>query len=312
MSFLDRIRECNAFEIADYRPFMVDGARLGWVGHEFAERLAVLGDVFMVNNAEVALDPHLTDFDSRSAAMAGVLARLNEEGAIPAWRGELYPVTTSFGAPPLMQMERAAIALFGVQAFGVHMNGFVRARDGGGPGGDGQNGTLSMWIGRRARDKPTFPGMLDNLVAGGQPIGLSLEDNLIKECGEEAGIPPALASEAVPVGEVRYCAEIDGALKPDTMFCYDLELPADFQPVNTDGELEGFELWPIDQVAATVRDTRDFKFNCNLVIIDFLVRHGWIGPDNPDYAEIVAGLRQGWPRTESKGTAGQIGMNHNC
>ncbi len=283
MSFLDRIRECNGADLADYRPFVIDGARVGWVGHDFAERLAVLGEVFMVNNASVEFDPQLADFESRSAAMAGVLTRLGEEGAIPAWRGELYPVTTSFGAPPLLQMERAAIPLFGVQAFGVHLNGFVRAPD----------GALAMWIGRRARDKATFPGMLDNLVAGGQPIGISLMDNLIKESGEEASIPPALAGAAVAVGEVSYRAEIDGALKPDTMFCHDLELPADFTPVNTDGELESFALLPLDEVAAIVRDTREFKFNCNLVIIDFLVRHGWIGRDDPDYGEIVAGLRRG-------------------
>ncbi len=285
MSFLDRIRECNSFDIGRYRPFMVAGERLGWVGHEFAERLAVLGEVFMVNNAAVALDPHLADFDSRSAAVAIVLARLNEEGAIPAWRGEPYPVTTSFDAPPVMQMERAAVPLFGVRAFGVHMNGFVRQADGG----------IAMWVGRRARDKPTFPGMLDNMVAGGQPIGLSLEQNLIKECGEEAAIPPQTAARAQAAGHVTYCAEIDGALKPDTMFCYDLELPADFTPANTDGELEDFYLWPLDRVAATVRDTREFKFNCNLVIIDFLVRHGWIAPDDPDHGAIVAGLRQQEP-----------------
>ena len=283
MSFLDRIRECNSFDLADYRPFVVDGVRTGWVGHDFAERLAALGEMFVVNDATVEFDPRLADFATRSAAVAGVLARLAEEGAIPAWRGELYPVKISFGAPPLLQMERAAIPLFGVRAFGVHLNGFVRA-----PGG-----TLAMWIGRRARDKATFPGMLDNRVAGGQPIGISLMDNLVKESGEEAGIPPALAGQAIAVGEVSYCAEIDGALKPDTMFCYDLELPADFQPTNLDGELESFELRPIDKVAAIVRDTREFKFNCNLVIIDFLVRHGWIAPDDPDYAEIVAGLRQG-------------------
>ena len=75
-------------------------------------------------------------------------------------------------------------------------------------------------------------------------------------------------------------------------FCYDLELPADFVPRNTDGEIERFELWPIEQVMETVAETTKFKFNCNLVIIDFLVRHGLIPPDDPDYLEIVRGLRQ--------------------
>ena len=51
-------------------------------------------------------------------------------------------------------------------------------------------------------------------------------------------------------------------------------------------------LWPIARVAEIVRDTREFKFNCNLVIIDFLVRHGLIAPEYPEYLEIVKGLRR--------------------
>ena len=85
--------------------------------------------------------------------------------------------------------------------------------------------------------------------------------------------------------------EAEDGLKPDVQFCYDLELPLDFTPHNTDGEIAEFMLWPMDKVAAIVRDTKEFKFNCNLVIIDFLVRHGLIAPEHPDYLEIVAGLR---------------------
>ena len=77
------------------------------------------------------------------------------------------------------------------------------------------------------------------------------------------------------------------------MFCYDLEMPADFTPVNQDGEIDSFELWPLDAVAARVRDSFDFKYNCNLAIIDFLIRHGHITPENePDYVAIVLGLRR--------------------
>ena len=49
---------------------------------------------------------------------------------------------------------------------------------------------------------------------------------------------------------------------------------------------------PIEEVARIVRETDDFKLNCNLVIIDFLVRHGYIGPENPKYLEIVQGLHE--------------------
>jgi hypothetical protein len=41
-----------------------------------------------------------------------------------------------------------------------------------------------------------------------------------------------------------------------------------------------------------VSETREFKFNCNLVLIDFFVRHGLVDPGRGDYLDIVAGLRR--------------------
>ena len=196
-------------------------------------------------------------------------------------RDEFYPVTQAFAALPVLQIERAAVPHFGVLAFGVHMNAFVRTRNG-----------LQMWVARRAADKPTFPGMLDNAVAGGQPIGIGLRENLLKECHEEAGIPPEIAQRATSVGALSYCKETRNGLKPDVLYCFDLELPADFVPSNTDGEVEEFLLWPITRVAETVRDSQAFKPNCNLVIIDFLVRHGVIPPEHRDYLPICLGLRR--------------------
>jgi len=281
VSYLDRIRECNSFDRAAYRPFVVDGRQYGWVGHGFAARLAGFTDVFVVADDAVTLAPALTGFEPRSAAVEAVLRRLADDGVIRGWRDEPYPVTTGPNVPPVLQMERAAVPLFGVRAFGIHLNGFVRGPDG-----------IAMWIGRRAGDKPTFPGLLDNMVAGGQPLGLTARETLVKEAEEEAGIPPTLAARAAAVGEIAYCAEIDGGLRPDTMYCFDIELPEDFMPVNRDGEIETFYLWPIERVATTVRDTRAFKFNCNLVIIDFLIRHGFMAQNDPEYPAIAAGLRQ--------------------
>jgi 8-oxo-dGTP pyrophosphatase MutT (NUDIX family) len=149
-----------------------------------------------------------------------------------------------------------------------------------------------MWIGRRAPDKHTYPDQLDNLIGGGQPAGMGLMDNLMKEAEEEASIPPELAARAVPVGAVSYCLETEEGLRPDVLFCYDLDLPRDFVPVNRDGEVAEFQLWPMDRVLETVAETRDFKFNCNLVCIDFAVRRGFVPPDDPDYLEIAQGLRR--------------------
>ncbi|GAA4251002.1 DUF4743 domain-containing protein [Azospirillum formosense] len=282
MSYLDHIRACNAHDLSGFRPFELEGHRLGWVRHALAEQLPGVDPGFVVTADRVTLAPEVRDFEARSSVLAHAAQFLVETGAVSALRGEFYPVTPAWGAEPLMRIDRAVVAQFGTPAYGLHVNGFVRQPDGG----------LSLWIGRRARDREVAPGKLDNMIAGGQPIGLTLAENLVKEAQEEAGIDAALASRAVPVGAVTYRMETEAGLKQDTLFLYDLELDADFVPQNTDGEVERFELWPLDRVAESVRSTRDWKFNVNLVVIDFMVRHGWLTPDEPDYLEIVTGLRR--------------------
>jgi 8-oxo-dGTP pyrophosphatase MutT (NUDIX family) len=279
MSFLDRIRACNTHDLSRYRPFQVDGVHIGFVRQDMAEALLPYADTFEVTERSVRLNARLHGFDQRTAAVDAALRAVARTGIVSAWRNEPYAVTSAFGAPALFIMERAAVPLFGIRAYGVHMNGYVRHGD-----------RLLMWIGRRSRQKPTYPGLLDNTVAGGLPYGMSARECLVKECAEEAGIPPAWSARAVPVGAITYCAEMPEGLRPDVQFCYDLELPPVFTPVCHDGEIESFALMPIEDVAALVRDTEEFKFNCNLVIIDFLVRHGLIGPDEPDYVAIVQGL----------------------
>ena len=127
MSFRERIAACNRHDLRGFRPFLIDGNRLGSVRHALADRLRAFPDVFAVRDDAVAMQPWLADQPSRSAAVASVLAHLRADGLVAGWRDELYPVTMSFGMPPLLHIGRAAAALFGVCGYGVHMNGFVRA-----------------------------------------------------------------------------------------------------------------------------------------------------------------------------------------
>jgi len=278
MAYLDRIHECNGWDPAGFLPFLVDGARRGWIRHGFAERLAQWPDILLVDDRAVSLHPDLVGFEERSAALAGVLDRLVEQGALPHLHGEKYPVGATWEQAEFV-IDRSAAPWFGIRAYGQHINGFVR---------DGEE--LLMWVGRRARDKRNFPLRLDHLAAGGLPHGISMADNLGTECWEEAGIPAPLALKAAPVGAITYCRETKTGLKPDTVYCYDLELPADFQPRCTDGEVEGFQLMHLRQVQEVIAEGDEFKPNCSLVIIDFLIRRGRLGPQREDYLELVRGL----------------------
>lgn len=277
------IDACNDWSPADFVPFLVAGQAVGMVNHEAAARLALQRDLFEVASAGLSLDPALPDATARSRALDLAVDRLVAEGALPKKRRELFPVVTGWGAAPLAHLDRGAAPYFGIRAFGVHLNGYVVDQDGG----------LSLWIGTRALDKAIAPGKLDNIVAGGQPVGLSLRENLIKECAEEANLPADLARQAVSAGAITYRFASNRGLQTDTLFLYDLQMPASVIPENTDGELTGFELWPIERVAQRLAETDDFKFNVALVLIDFMIRHGCLDVEHPAYLPLTHGLH--WP-----------------
>lgn len=284
MSYLDRIRACNGWNPADFMPFVVDGESVGRVRPGFSEHLRHWPEVFRVQAGALGLHPSLTGFERRTQAVQQVMEHLVEQGPVSHLHGERFPVTASGREQAKFLVDRATAAYFGIRAFGQHLNGVVR-----------KGGEWHMWVGLRSSSRRVFPGHLDHLVAGGLPWGISLEENLHKECYEEASIPAELARRAVPVGVVTYCKDAERGLKPDVLYCYDLALPEDFQPVCRDGEVEAFSLWPLDQVMERVRETDDFKPNCSLVIVDFLVRHGLMDPESPDYLEIVTGLHPPLP-----------------
>ena len=282
MSYLDHITALNHRGSKTFPPLMVSSVTVGRVEPGFARQLARWPKVFEVSGDGVLLANGLDSFDRRSAAVAEITDQLHAEGIIARHHGEPYRVGAGFSTPALLTIDRASVAYFGVRAYGQHLNGFVR-----------DNGRIHMWLGRRSRSKQSFPGMLDQLVAGGLPYGMPLARNLAKECWEEASIPESLATQAVPVGAVSYCRETKAGLKADLLFNYDLELPTDFVPRANDGEMEEFLLLPLEEVAALVDNGDEFKDNCNLVVIDFLIRHGFLTPHHPDYAALCEGLHRG-------------------
>jgi 8-oxo-dGTP pyrophosphatase MutT (NUDIX family) len=280
MSFLDHIAACNTYRAESFRPLRLGATRIGWVRHDNAVVLQRFPDIFTVTERDVALIAG-GGFDALTEAVDRVIEALVAEGRIDKWRHEDFAVMPRWGQKPLFKLDRGAVAFFGIRSYGVHINGVRRDGD-----------VLDLWIGRRAADKKVAPDKLDNMVAGGIGYGHGLVETMIKEAGEEADLPPSLASRAVPVGALTYRMATRLGMREDVLYVFDLDVPADFTPRNTDGEIAEFHLMPAREVVARVRDSDDFKFNVNLVIIDFAVRNGLLTADEPDYLAIVTGLRQ--------------------
>jgi 8-oxo-dGTP pyrophosphatase MutT (NUDIX family) len=250
------IAACNNAVLPGERlPFRIGAVPAGWVRRDFAGALADFGSMS-------AGDDGVT-LAAEAAGELETIARTLAYAGWFRWRGEAFDVRAEPGAPVLARVDRGALPAFGLMAEGVHVNGLMRRADG-----------LGVWVARRAANKSLDPGKLDHLVAGGIPAGMTPMQTLIKEAAEEAAIPEELAARAVKVSEIAYAMERPEGLRRDLLHCYDLQLPDAFVPQAADQEVESFSLWPIERVLATVRDSDDFKFNVNLVLIDLFRRNG--------------------------------------
>ena len=258
--------------------FTINGRILGKVTPKVAQRLVSTGGpIFELSTG--TNQPTLTlsnaagsSIEQRTQAVAKVMEKLRDSGYISGWRDELYPVSERFDSPPFFLIERAAASLLGVLEYGVHINGLVATDD-----GENENDETTktmMWMARRSKTKSKFPGYLDHIVAGGQPAGLSLMDNVIKECMEEAGIPSEITKRGIkPGGAISYENyggplenEGEGVISRVVLFCFDLELPRDFVPTANDGEVESFFLWSLEDIAKSMDPEYDdpIKPNCYL------------------------------------------------
>ncbi len=257
---LDRLAQASrAFDATRYMTFRIGGHAVGWVRRDWLPHLDPWKPHFLKNRDALALAPALRTAEARTAALAEVVEGLARAGAISGWRNERYAVVEAWGRPVLAHIERAAARFFGLTTFAAHANGIVR--DGGG---------ARMWIARRSSTKPIDPGLLDNLVGGGMSAEADPLETLVREAGEEAGIPPALARIAIARGRLAILREVPEGVQQETLFAFDLELPAHFVPRNEDGEVAEVRLMTLDEVGAVI-EARKMTLDASLVAAGFLM-----------------------------------------
>lgn len=202
---------------------------------------------------------------------------------------EQFPIV---GARFDIGIERSAFSMFGIIGRGAHMTVYVRTEQG-----------LKFWIPRRSATKSTYPGMLDQAVAGGVACGESPLECIVREAGEEAALSAEMVKkDVVAAGTVTWFNVSDeraggetGLMNPGILYVYDLEVGEDivFKPVEDD--IEGFSLMGIEDVKESLR-RGDFKPSCAMVMLDFFIRHGQITAENEKaYDTIVDRLHRRLP-----------------
>ncbi|KAF2473842.1 thiamine pyrophosphokinase-related protein-like protein [Lindgomyces ingoldianus] len=304
-SNLDLINECDSFPYYQTDPDLYAASistyfELRVRGHDYALGyiLPSVAEIFRnLPNWELDDDDRILTLtggstaEERSELVMRTLWAMKGIGhfkVLEKWRDELYPVYGK-NRELLFNVERCASPLLGVVTYGVHLTAFVK-----------KDGELKIWTPRRAKTKQTYSGLLDNAVAGGIASGEGPFESLVRECGEEASLEEELVrSKAKACGTVTYFYirnEKAGGetrlLQPECQYVYDLELPENVIPKPGDDEVEEFYLWTVGEVQDAMA-RGEFKPNCALVMLDFLIRHGVLTSENEqDYIEIVSRLHR--------------------
>jgi 8-oxo-dGTP pyrophosphatase MutT (NUDIX family) len=257
------------------RYFQIDGINVGLLPPKTFEKLqATRPSGFQIDD-NLSFSPNLSGTE-RTMVLESLLLEWKEQGFsqyLKGWRNERFDISGSN-----VQCERSGLGLFGLRSYGCHVNGYYSAD--------------KIWVARRSLNKQTYPGKLDNLVGGGLTAKQTPYQVACRECAEEAGIDDTHSLKSA--GAVSYwsVSEADAFWSPHTEFVYDLKLDGGFVPTARDGEVDEFKLMDAADIIAALKND-EFCPSAGLVMIDFLIRHGVLTPENePNYLWICNSLRR--------------------
>lgn len=168
--------------------------------------------------------------DDASAELNQLAGALRAQGACGAWRDEQISVVDAAGRV-LASVERGAVRVLGIATQAVHLVG--ESADGAG-----------LWLQQRALTKPTHPGRWDTLMGGMVAHGETLATALARETWEEAGLqvdrlPGLRGGGAEDIAHPSAEGGGAGYLR-EHLTWYVARLPQGLEPVNQDGEVQGF------------------------------------------------------------------------
>lgn len=208
------------------------------------------------------------------AKMTGRIAEL-------CWTGEPVEVRTAQGEH-LCNMNDLGSQIFGTLSFGAHLIAWTKTPEG-----------KIYWLQRRSMSKKMHPGKLDTLAGGGVKVGERAIDAMAREAKEEADIPIEYSLRHLKAcGTVSYQLSYSFLNNPGSfphiIFAFEMELPQDFMPYPSDGEVADFITMSEAQVMEALYG-EDFKPIVGIQWLAHFYRHGVLNADNePQLLEICS------------------------
>ena len=183
---------------------------------------------------------------------------LREIHLLEGWRDEEFSFIDEH-SHERFRVERSFFRAFGFHSRAIHINGYISGQQ--------------LWLARRSHSKHIDPNLLDNITAGGVSANETLLNSVVRELKEEAGIHNDLIYRLQPISSITVRRGLmDSSLHHETLYTYDLEMPASFQPQNLDHEVSDFLLVDFEEAIELVLK-EELTIDAGVVTADFLLRH---------------------------------------
>jgi len=236
-------------------PLYVADRCCGWATHAACDALGRLAQVRVQPDA-LRIGTGLAAGPELDALLASVAQALRQADCLRGWRDELLDVTAA--DETLGAIERAAMRPLGLLTRAVHLNAWTP---------DGR-----LWIARRALSKSTDPGMWDTLVGGLAGSREDLEQALLRECAEEAGLEPAQLAGRSPLRTIlRMHRRLPEGYQVEDLLTSTCVLPDGTQPANRDGEVMEITHVTVDEAVRGVADG-EFTVEASLVLLEDIMQ----------------------------------------
>jgi len=236
------------------RPLVLAGRFAGWITAKATRSLRDLACVQVTAQA-VTVGRAETPMAKINQDLAHIAQALRDAGCLRGWRDELLDVIVQ--GRTIAVMERTAMRPLGLLTRAVHLNAWT-------PEGD-------LWVAQRAHTKPTDPGLWDTLVGGLCAAGETLQDSLLRESHEEAGLQAAdLVARSPLYTIVRMHKRLPEGMQVEDLVVSECVLPGSVTPTNMDGEVSCIRRLSPRVLWRMIRDDA-FTVEAELVILHSLL-----------------------------------------
>ena len=257
------LKELFLFNEKEFLPIKFKNFNIGWIH----KKNTTVRNLFEINDESIEINKIIKILKNKKIIQKVIKKKFKEVEYCPVFKREAkfpklnFNHNVIFGGNSFFNIQRSLLSIFGFPQYGVHCNAWSKKK-----------GATFFHLAKRSKKLDDFPGLYDNLIGGGQPVGISIIQNLKKEAYEEAGLEDISLNNLKRGNTINYFHNHNYLAFSGIIFIYDLEVDGKTSFRNIDGEVEKFECFYVDEIYK-IFEKKLLKPNSIIPIADFFLRN---------------------------------------